>query len=108
MFPVAIALLGSGLGLPSISFLAWFGPRGLASILFALVVVEEHEFGASHFIEGVVMLTVSLSVILHGITAYPLSERYGSSPSARLGGPETSKTDDVPVRIRHSAPSNRL
>ena len=41
MLPVGLSLLGTGLRVPSVAFLGWFGPRGLASILFALVVVEE-------------------------------------------------------------------
>ena len=41
MLPVAIALIGTGLNPPTVAFMGWFGPRGLASIIFALIAVEE-------------------------------------------------------------------
>ena len=41
MLPVAIAMIGSGARTPTVGFLGWFGPRGLASIVFAVIVVEE-------------------------------------------------------------------
>lgn len=103
MVPVLLSLLGSGLALPSVGFLAWFGPRGLASILFALVVVEEHSFQGVELIESIVMLTVFLSIVLHGVTAYPLSRAYGASSAAKEGAPETSSAVELPVRVRHSS-----
>jgi NhaP-type Na+/H+ or K+/H+ antiporter len=44
MLPVAVAMIGSGARTPTVGFLGWFGPRGLASIVFAVIVVEEHTF----------------------------------------------------------------
>ena len=43
MIPIGLSLLGTGISLPSYLFLGWFGPRGLASILFALLILEEAE-----------------------------------------------------------------
>ncbi len=74
--PVAIALLGSGVRLPTLGFLAWFGPRGLASIVFAVIVIEESQLPHEHLIVLAIYLTVGLSVLAHGLTAAPLADRY--------------------------------
>ncbi len=78
MAPVAIALLGSGLRVPSVLFIGWFGPRGLASVVFALLAVESlpTSSGAAPVI-GAIATTVLLSVVLHGLTADPWARRYG-------------------------------
>jgi NhaP-type Na+/H+ or K+/H+ antiporter len=76
MVPVAIALLGSGLRLPTVAYIGWFGPRGLASVVLGLLVVEEHVAGVD-LIARVVGVTVGLSVLLHGVSAVPLAGRYG-------------------------------
>jgi NhaP-type Na+/H+ or K+/H+ antiporter len=77
MLPVALSLLGTGLRTVSVLFAGWFGPRGLASVVLGLVVLEEAPLlpGRSE-LEAVVTLTVLLSVLLHGITAAPLSAAY--------------------------------
>jgi NhaP-type Na+/H+ or K+/H+ antiporter len=75
--PVAVSLLGAGLNRRTVLFVGWFGPRGLASIVFALLALEE--LGESHVVAravGVVALTVLLSVVLHGVSAGPLGSRY--------------------------------
>ena len=79
MVPVAIALLGMRFQRPSVLFIGWFGPRGLASIVFVIIGLEGLQgagvdpgpFGAA------VAWTVLLSVVLHGLTAAPFAERYG-------------------------------
>ena len=71
------ALLGLGLRLPTIGFIGWFGPRGLASLLFALLVLEDLHVEQAEFIQTIVATTVLFSVILHGITAAPLSKKLG-------------------------------
>ncbi|UJA19552.1 sodium:proton antiporter [Thermoleophilia bacterium SCSIO 60948] len=76
MLPVAIAMLGSHARAPTVAFLGWFGPRGLASIVFALIVLEESNLPAQETILTVVYLTVGLSVLAHGLTAAPLAGRY--------------------------------
>jgi NhaP-type Na+/H+ or K+/H+ antiporter len=107
MLPVALSLLGAGLRPASLAFLSWFGPRGLASILFALVVVEPGRIAIGPYLAAVVVLTVFLSTFLHGITAYPLARRYGALVA---GAPERAKAErqsvsEHPVRVRHAEPA---
>jgi NhaP-type Na+/H+ or K+/H+ antiporter len=77
MIPVAIGLLGTGARPPTVAFLGWFGPRGLASIVFAVIVVEEAALPHVSTILTATYLTIGLSVLLHGLTAAPLAGRYG-------------------------------
>jgi len=77
MVPVAVALIGTKLSRPTVVYVGWFGPRGLASLIFAGVVVENELPGASPIV-NVVMLTVGLSIVLHGISAWWGAERYAN------------------------------
>jgi len=77
LLPVAISMIGSGLNMPSIAFMGWFGPRGLASLLFTLLVLEDLDVLQAEFIQGIVATTVLFSIILHGITAAPFSKKLG-------------------------------
>jgi NhaP-type Na+/H+ or K+/H+ antiporter len=77
MVPVAIAMLGSRARPATLAFMGWFGPRGLASIVFAVIVVEESQLPHQQTILLAIYLTVGLSILLHGITASPMAERYG-------------------------------
>ena len=77
MLPIAISLGGTGLSWPSKLFLGWFGPRGLASILFALLILEEHPVAGGEELLACIVLTVALSILLHGISAAPLAAAYG-------------------------------
>ena len=76
MLPVAIAMLGTRARMPTLGFLGWFGPRGLASIVFAVIVVEESSLPHEHLIVLAIYLTVGLSVFAHGLSAAPLATRY--------------------------------
>jgi NhaP-type Na+/H+ or K+/H+ antiporter len=76
MLPVAIALLGSRAQAPTVAFLGWFGPRGLASIVFAVIVIEESALPHEHVLVLTTYFTVGLSVLAHGITAAPFADRY--------------------------------
>ena len=76
MIPVALAMLGSGARSATVGFLGWFGPRGLASIVFAVIVIEESRLPNEALLTLAVYLTVGLSVFAHGITAAPLADRY--------------------------------
>ena len=107
MLPVALSLLGSGLRPASIAFLSWFGPRGLASILFALLVVEEGRLASGAMLESVVLLTVLLSTIAHGISAFPIARRYGAFVTAEReqAAAEHAPALELPVRVRHLAGS---
>lgn len=105
MVPVAAALWGSGARPPTVAFLGWFGPRGLASIVFAVIVVEESRLAHEQLITHAVYVTVGLSVLAHGLTAAPLARRYAGwherHPAERL----ESTTTDV-TRARHARESS--
>lgn len=77
MIPVALATLGDRLKPTSVLFLGWFGPRGIATIVLGLVVLESSEIGGAEQIQLVATTVVLMSVLLHGITAPPLASLYG-------------------------------
>lgn len=95
MLPVAAALAGSRFRLPTVLYVGWFGPRGLASIVFALLMLQDGPAGAGLLVD-VVSLTVGLSVVLHGATAAWAARTYGTwhataaaaDPGLREGPPE--------------------
>jgi NhaP-type Na+/H+ or K+/H+ antiporter len=76
MVPVAIAMAGSGARRQTVGFLGWFGPRGLASIVFAVIVVQEAHLARTQTILYATYVTIGLSVLAHGVTAAPLAARY--------------------------------
>jgi sodium/hydrogen antiporter len=84
--PVAVSLLGSGMDRATVLFVGWFGPRGLASIVFALIALEDlHGVeGPVDEVVGTIGLTVLLSVLAHGLSARPLAGRYAVNRSADL------------------------
>ncbi|MFI1702562.1 cation:proton antiporter [Streptomyces bobili] len=77
MLPVALALAGTGLRPASIAYIGWFGPRGLASLVFGLLALEEHLPGGT-LLSEVIAVTVGLSIVLHGASAPFLGDRYGT------------------------------
>ncbi len=98
MIPIALSLLGSGIRPPTYLFLGWFGPRGLASILFVLLILEEADLPHRSELLSITVITVGLSVILHGMSAAPLANAYGRL-AARMGECEESKSvSDMPLR----------
>jgi len=77
MVPVAIALIGTRLNPASILFMGWFGPRGLASIVLGLVYLEEEaHLPGEETIKLAVMVTVMLSIFIHGFSAFPGIDLY--------------------------------
>jgi len=84
MLPNFLALSGSGETVSSRLFLSWFGPRGLASIVFAIIVLQE-EIPGAQLIALVVACTVALSLVLHGVSANPLA-RWIASREKKDGG----------------------
>lgn len=98
--PVAIALslLGQKLSGRTVLFLGWFGPRGLATVVFGLVALEE--LGDVQFEHlDVVTFTVLASIVVHGLTAVPMSKWLGSmTPSMRDDAPEMGESFDHPMR----------
>jgi hypothetical protein len=77
-----LCLVGVKMRMDSKLFVGWFGPRGLASIVFIVMVLEK-ELPGSHTLSAVVVWTVGLSIIAHGLSAVPLAKIYGNSVSGR-------------------------
>jgi len=79
MVPVALSMIGTGLRPASLLFMGWFGPRGLASVVFTLLAFEALEEGGigSEAMVEIAAWTIFLSVIAHGLTAGPLAKWYG-------------------------------
>ncbi|MDA1257770.1 MAG: cation:proton antiporter [Chloroflexi bacterium] len=104
MVPVSISLLFSGFRWQTYAFLGWFGPRGLASIVFAIGVLEMEQIEDAQLIGETIVWTVALSVILHGATSGFGSQRYGVAcermPWAEIlaGMPEMEAVPEMPTR----------
>jgi NhaP-type Na+/H+ or K+/H+ antiporter len=100
MVPVALSLIGSGFHWRTVVFVGWFGPRGLASVVFALIAVESLEpDGSLDIVLTTVTLTVLGSVLAHGVTADPWSRRYGAwvgvaQPPAEVGATSEPRSRD--------------
>lgn len=76
MAPAAVALIGTRLRADTRLFVGWFGPRGVASIVFAMVLLDEIKVPGRHEIFVAAMATVMLSVFCHGFSAYPAAKWY--------------------------------
>jgi NhaP-type Na+/H+ or K+/H+ antiporter len=82
MVPVALACWGAGLDRKTVLFVGWFGPRGLASLVFALLALEDLGPAADDVV-AIIGVTVLLSVLAHGLSAAPLAARYGKAMTER-------------------------
>lgn len=90
MGPVALSVLGTGLDRATVAVVGWFGPRGLASVVFALLAAEALGPDDSQRVLAVVGCTVLASVVLHGASASPIAGRYGAThPSGQLAEEES-------------------
>jgi NhaP-type Na+/H+ or K+/H+ antiporter len=85
MLPVYLCLRGTGIDMAGKIFIGWFGPRGLASIVFAIIVLDE-QLPGNDVLMTTITCTILLSVIAHGITANPLVKRIGAKPAGAEGG----------------------
>jgi sodium/hydrogen antiporter len=105
MLPVWLALAGSGLDRVAVAFVGWFGPRGLASVVFALIALEDLGPSGAEPAVAVITVTVLLSVLVHGATAEPLAHRYGPRIAVVPGGPAEADLPSLPERriIRRTA-----
>ncbi len=105
MVPVTAAMVGSGARRPTVAFLGWFGPRGAASIVFALLVVEEGGLPNDGLILTTAFVTVGLSVFAHGVTAAPLANRYADwlemHPPTEPAPVESGEGAEVRWRLEH-------
>jgi len=103
MLPVALALAGQGLKRPTVAFIGWFGPRGLASLVFALLAFERG-VPEGEVVLTTVLVTVALSVLLHGLTSVPLVaayQRWYSTHRAQHPGAAEAAPATMSRRRRH-------
>ncbi len=105
MLPVAVSLIGAHLRKETVLFLGWFGPRGIATILFGLLVVDRSVLVHREEIFLVAIVTVALSVFAHGVTAFPGANWYsrhteGFKDDNAAG--EHKSVSEMPVRIPHA------
>ena len=98
MVPVAVALAGARLGGTAVALIGWFGPRGLASVVFALLALEDLGQHAAGHAVSVIGLTVLLSVLVHGATADPLARRYGPRIALAAGAADDATMPRLPER----------
>jgi NhaP-type Na+/H+ or K+/H+ antiporter len=98
MAPAAAALAGARLGRAAVVLVGWFGPRGLASVVFALLALEDIGQPAASQAVAVITVTVLLSVIAHGVTADPLARRFGPRIAPAAAGADQPGLPDVPER----------
>jgi NhaP-type Na+/H+ or K+/H+ antiporter len=105
MVPVLAALTGARLDWATNVLVAWFGPRGLASVVFALLALEELGRPAAGRAVAVITITVVISVVAHGATAEPLATRYANRLARSAAGGTDAQVPDVPDRrlIRRTA-----
>ena len=102
MLPVAVALLmRHGARPPTVAFMGWFGPRGLASIVFALIALES-EVPEAETLLTTVVVTVALSVVAHGLTSVPLVAAY-----QRWYGTHSSAHPDAAEAVPAAMPRQR-
>ena len=111
MVPVWLSLTGLGLEPATRAFLGWFGPRGIASILYGLLLLEGSQLDHQGAVFGVTMLTILLSVFLHGITAWPGVRWYGGwaeSMKDEPDQPEMRPVSEMPVRLPYDESQGRV
>lgn len=104
MVPVALSLVGTGLRYPTVLYIGWFGPRGLASLVFGGTVVLESEPDTAPFILAVVSAVVAMSVVAHGASAVSWSRAYARwfqrTTADELPISESREIAHMPVRKR--------
>lgn len=99
MLAVAVSLLGIGTYPATVGFIGWFGPRGLASLVFALLVPETPGIADGGEIFAVAAWTVILSIFLHGMSAAPSAALYGRWASKRTPrAAEHEPVQELPTR----------
>ena len=76
MLPVALSLIGTGARRPTLGFVGWFGPRGLATIVFAVILIDESSLPHERTLLLAVVATIGISVFAHGLSSRPLTDRY--------------------------------
>ncbi len=105
MVPVSLALAGSGLDRATIAFVGWFGPRGLASIVFGLIAVDTLAPAEAQVVLAAVVVTIALSVLAHGVSASPLTRLYANhAKGLKPERPEHHPSPHLAVRDLRAVP----
>lgn len=103
MLGVAIATMNLNLQLDSILFIGWFGPRGIASIVYGLLIVEKNSLQGSQLMFTTMVVTVLMSVFTHGLTAFPgvhwYAKRLDDKQHLHHRMPEMTPVSEMPVRL---------
>ncbi|MEX0317543.1 MAG: cation:proton antiporter [Ruegeria sp.] len=102
--PLAIwvSLIGTDASALTRVFFGWFGPRGLATALFALLVLETLPHGFQDEVLHLAINAVWISAVLHGITAAPAARWYGKMIAGRGACPETEQVDAAEAPLTHN------
>jgi NhaP-type Na+/H+ or K+/H+ antiporter len=106
MLPVAVSLLGGKLMWQTTVLLGWFGPRGVASIIYTLIILRKASLPGSETVLTVALTTIFLSIFLHGLTAVPLSGWYRrmiermAEEEEMEAMPEMKPVSDLRTRVR--------
>ncbi|GAA3944847.1 cation:proton antiporter [Allohahella marinimesophila] len=98
MLAIGISLLGTGLHGWSYVFLGWFGPRGLATLIFVVLVQQDKAFEHSSTVGATALLTVVFSIVLHGLTAAPGVRLYARFLDSSEHKAERQAVPEVPTR----------
>jgi NhaP-type Na+/H+ or K+/H+ antiporter len=106
LVPVCLALYRTHLGTATVAFVGWFGPRGLASVIFALLAFDQLGQRAG-LVLTVVSITVGLSILLHGFSANPLIARFGTHARGREPDHPLLQVTEVPAARRTFGSSQR-
>jgi NhaP-type Na+/H+ or K+/H+ antiporter len=104
MLPVAISMIGVHLQWSSVLFLGWFGPRGIASILYGLLLLEKVNIAGREEIFSITITTVLMSVFIHGLTALPGANWYAARAEKMEEAPDTPElalVSEMPVRLQY-------
>lgn len=113
MIAVAISLVGAHMQVPSILYMGWFGPRGLATIILTIEIVSESVLDGSSIIADAALFTVALSVVLHGVSAWWGSNAYADFVETHPRRDELVEERlpaiavRVPLRARHQPTKDR-
>jgi len=100
MLPVALALIGSKLQRVSVAFMGFFGPRGLASVVFSILMIDAlPKDSSTGTLVQVAAWTIALSVVIHGLSSGPLSARYGRA-MAGIGADAPEMLTGIPAPPR--------
>jgi NhaP-type Na+/H+ or K+/H+ antiporter len=105
MVPVALSMIGTGLRVPTLLYMGWFGPRGLATIVYAAVVVTEANLSGESTIVMVSVVTVGVSIFVHGLSSYPGSQKYADWYEAQ---DHTDMVESKPLHHRLRVGDSRL